>query len=511
MEVRIMPVKAGMLPLKARNVAVFAVLFLMSAIQAQTQSQTNSALGMNLYLPSFEARFSIGFNYDLLRSLTDVSFDNSKGYFGFNVPLEQTLNLKSMSYMVPAFDNILNDTALIKNGEDFKAKAGARQNPNITVRVDVPMMGGVASFSNVQNFYMNFQTILGNPNLFLNYDTSGINFLLRGTVNVPLDLTMSWETMTFAYAFNVNKWAMFALALNRHVFSVDLRGKVDANLLGRYSVDVSQGSGGIAIPPIEGNLDYPSERIRGQIYGYYDADVWSPSLAMKLWRFSMDARFGIKTRAKGELTATYALPFFLDPETFKTTIKFDSVGSFMDPAVRIGLQTNATDSLTYTTQKTSAGKTRQSELEWSMPTGLTFGFDIIKEHLSISYTKLYGDLGLKLDHVSKVTSSLSGDTVAGTKNDSMVLDLGFSIDHIMTLHVAVYTAYLNLGAFAMDMRSASHSNILGRAVPSQIRLGNAALLPILNMGTLLGTRWQVLIDLNILPVPALRSGLVYNF
>jgi hypothetical protein len=183
----------------------------------------------------------------------------------------------------------------------------------------------------------------------------------------------------------------------------------------------------------------------------------------------------------------------------------------MDPAVRIGLQTNATDSLTYTTKKTSGGKTQQSELEWSMPTGLTFGFDIIKEHLSISYTKLYGNLGLKLDHIAKVTSSLSGDTVAGTKNDSMVLDLGFSVDHIMTLHVAVYTAYLNLGAFAMDMRSASHSNILGRAVPSQMRLGNAALLPILNLGTLLGTRWQVLIDLNILPVPALRSGLVYNF
>jgi hypothetical protein len=504
-----------MIPMKARSTVVFFILLFLSTTHAQTNdgTPTNSALGMNLYLPSFEARLSIGFNYDLLRSLTDVSFDNSKGYFGFNVPLEQTLNLKSMSPMVPAFDNILSDTTIIKNGNDFKAKAGARQNPNITVRVDVPMMGGVASFSNVQNFYMNFQTILGNPNLFLNYDTSGINFLLRGTVNVPLDLTMSWETMTFAYAFNVNKWAMFALALNRHVFSVDLRGKVDADLLGRYSVDVSQagGAGGVSIPPIEGTLNYPSERIHGQIYGYYDADVWSPSLAMKLWRFSLDARFGIKTRAKGELSATYALPFFLDPETFQSSVDFGKTSSFNDPNIRIGLQTNATDSLSYTTEKTSGGKTRQSDLEWSMPTGITLGFDIIRDHLSISYTKLYGDLGLKLDHISKVTSSLNGDTVSGSKNDSMVLDMGFSIDHIMTMRISVYTAYLNLGAFAMDMRSAGHSNMLGSKMPSQIKLGNAALLPILNMGTLLGTRWQVLLDLNILPVPALRSGLVYNF
>lgn len=486
---------------------VIAVLLSVPAIRAQT----NNALGYNLYLPTFEARLSLGFNYDLLRSLTDVSFDNSKGFFGFNVPLEQTVNLSSMSYMVPAFDDILNDTSIIRNGDDFKARAGARQNPNISVRVDVPMMGGVASFSNIQNFYMNFQTVLGNPNLFLNYDTTGVNFLLRGTVNVPLDLTMSWETMTFAYAFNVNQWAMFALALNRHVFSVDLRGKVDADLLGRYRVDISQSGSSVSIPPVEREIDYPSERVHGQIYGYYDADVWSPSLAMKLWRFSLDARFGIKAHAKGRLDATYSLPFFIDPETFQSSLDFNNPEVFNDPDVRIGLQTNATDSLTYTTEKTSGGKTRQSDLEWTMPTGLTMGFDIIKDHFSISYTKLFGDLSLKLDHISKVTSSLGSDTVLDSQNDSMVLDLGFSIDQIMVVHLAVYTAYLNFGAFAMDMRSTNHSNILGSKVPSQMRLGDAALLPVLNMGTLLGTRWQVLLDLNILPFPALRSGLVYNF
>jgi len=374
------------------------------------------------------------------------------------------------------------------------------------------MMGGVASFSNIQNFYMNFQTILGNPNLFLNYDTAGINFLLRGTVNVPLDLTMSWETMSFAYAFNVNKWFMLALALNRHVFAVDLRGKVDVDLLGRYSVDPSAaGGGGVAISPVEGNLDYPSDRVHGQIFGYYNADVWSPSLAMKLWRLSVDARFGLTTRAKGSLIATYALPFFLDPETFKPSIDFGDPTSFLDPDVITGLQTNATDSLTYTTGKKSGNKTVQSDLEWTMPTGITMGFDIIRNHLSISYTKLYGNLGLKLDRVSKVTSTLGSDTVTASTNDSLVLDLGFSVDHIMVMRVALYTAYFNLGVFAMDMRSAQHNNILGNAMIKQAKLGDAALLPVLNFGTLLGTRWQVLLDLNILPVPALRTGLVYNF
>jgi hypothetical protein len=483
----------------------------MTIANAQQNSEM-SDLGLNVYLPSFEAQLSIGFNYDLLKSPLDVSFEQPRGFMGFNVPVEQTLDLRSLtSYMDPAIDDMFSDTALIKNGDDFKPRAGARQNPNITVSVDVPMLGGVASFSNIQNFYMNYQTMLGNPNIFLNpnADSQGVNFLLRGTLNVPLDMSMSWETMTFSYAFEFNKWFMAALSLHRHVFSVDLRGKVDADLLGRYKIETAQG-GGVDMT-IEGELDYPSDRILGLVYGYFDAEVWSPSLALKVWRFSLISRFGINTRAKGQLLASYSLPFFIDPETFQNKIDFNDPSIFNDPDFRIGLQTNAVDSVTFTTTNTVDGKTQQSDLEWRMPTGLTMNFDIIRDHFSVTYSKLFGDIGMKLDRIVKVRNTTSGDSTVPVEKDSIVLDLGFKVDHIIMTRVALYHAHLNLGIFGMDFRSGQRENILGGAMMKELKLGDMAMLPVVNLGTVLGTRWQFLVELDLLPLPAVRSGVFYHF
>jgi hypothetical protein len=493
-----------------------SILFCAAMSFGQTGNSQIDDLGLNIYMPSFDAQLSIGFNYDLLKSPLKVSFEQPRGFFGFNVPVEQTVDLKSFtSYMDPAMDDMFNDTALIKNGDDFKPRAGARQNPNITVSVDVPMLGGVASFSNIQNFYLNYQTMLGNPNIFLNPDTDslGVSFLLRGTLNVPLTLSMSWETMTFSYAFQFNKWLMAALSLHRHVFSVDLRGKVDADLLGRYKIDVSQGSdgSGIDIKPIEGELDYPSERVHGLVYGYYDAEVWTPSLAFQAWRFSMIARFGLETRAKGNLVASYSLPFFIDPETFQPKVDFNDAAVFNDPDIRIGLQTNATDSVTYTTTRTADGNKRESDLEWRMPTGFTMNFDLIRDHISVTYTKLFGDIGIKLDRIVKVRNTVEGDTTIPVEKDSLMLDIAFKVDHVIMTRFAFYHAYLSLGIFGMDLRSGERKNILGAAMMKEMKLGDMAMLPVLNLGTVLGTRWQLLCEVDLLPLPAVRSGVFYHF
>jgi hypothetical protein len=502
-----------------RKTRIFIVAIIACCVVTYAQNGKDlEDLGLNIYLPSFEAQLSIGFNYDLLKSPLDVSFEQPRGFFGFNVPIEQTMDLKSFtSYMDPTMDEMFNDTQLIKNGEDFKPRAGARQNPNITVSVDVPMIGGVASFSNIQNFYMNYQTMLGNPNIFLNPDNDslGVSFLLRGTLNVPLTLSMSWETMTFSYAFEFNKWLKAALSLHRHVFSVDLRGKVDADLLGKYKIDVSKSGGsGIDIKPIEGELDYPSERVHGLFYGYYDAEVWSPSIALQAWRFSLITRFGLKTRAKGHLLASYALPFFIDPETFQTGIDFNDAAVFNDPDLRIGLQTNATDSVTYTTTRTVNGKKQESDLEWRMPTGITMNFDIIRDHFSVTYSKIFGDIGMKLDRIVKIRNTLESDTTIPLEKDSLVLDVGFKVDHVIMTRVAFYTAYLNLGIFGMDFRSGQRKNLLGAAMKKQsqeLMIGDMAMLPVLNLGTVLGTRWQLLVEADLLPLPAVRSGVFYHF
>lgn len=503
--------------MRAMKTFAAAVAVCTGIVQA---ANSNSELGniplRNSYLPTFQTSISFGFNYDLLRSPLDVSFDQPQGYFGFNAPIEWVVNVRSLaSALDPQYgkiDDMFNDTSLIRNGRDFKPTAGASQNPNITIRVDMPMLGGVASFSNVQNVYLNYQTLLGNPNLFVNYDTSDassdISFLLRGTLSVPLKLSMNWETMTFSYAFQFSKLLTGAVSLSRHVFSADLRGKIDADILGQYNVVAKQD--GVSSAPISGALDYPSQRIHGTIYGYYDAVAWTPTLALQFWRLSLVSRFGFRTRARGELAATYSVPFFVDPETFKMKYNLGKPETFLNPDFLMGLQTNATDSVAYTTARRSGSGTQQSDLEWRLPTGLTMNFDIIPKHFSVSYTKLFGAIRLKLDRIVKESTTVQGNGTASGKNDSLVLDIGFPVDHVIITHVSLFKAYGNLGIFGLDLQSAGRQHLLSNAMKN-VRLGQLAMLPVLNGGTVLGTRWQVPLEIDILPFPALRSGIVYNF
>jgi hypothetical protein len=92
-----------------------------------------------------------------------------------------------------------------------------------------------------------------------------------------------------------------------------------------------------------------------------------------------------------------------------------------------------------------------------------------------------------------------------------MLDIAFKIDHVIMTRFAFYHAYLSLGIFGMDFRSGDHENILGAAMMKEMKLGNMAMLPALSLGTVLGTRWQLLCEIDLLPLPAVRSGVFYHF
>jgi hypothetical protein len=66
----------------------------------------------------------------------------------------------------------------------------------------------------------------------------------------------------------------------------------------------------------------------------------------------------------------------------------------------------------------------------------------------------------------------------------------------------------------MDLRDGDKTHLLSsefEKLASFTWLGNTAMLPILSAGTRLGTRVQLALDLNILPLPALKTGVVYFF
>ncbi len=454
-------------------------------------------LGASITLPSFEARLSLGFNYDLLKLPTAVSFENPMGYMGINIPLNRSFNIRDMAGQT---DSIFSDTTLFRNGADFQPKAIARQNPNNSVMVTVPMMGGVGSFSYTQNFLLDYETILGNPSISISPELDeGMSFLLRGTINVPLSLSLGWETMSFGYAHRVDRNFSFAFNISRHLFYANLKGRVDMNLLGNYNIHVDS-----AMAPIYGEIDYPSEKVNGYALGAYDAEVWSPSIGAQFWRFSLASRFGFSTKARGSLEARYYLPAFIDPETFEIRYDLSDPDVLMDPDIRDQFLSNAVDSVGYSTE---------NRLHWRIPHAHTLSALVLDRTLavSLSYTKLFGEIEMRLEDILKEQNP------AGTRKnkegvvDSIGVDLGVKVDHVIVLHGNLLGAFLNAGVFAFDLKSGERENILGENMPKGLGMGDAAMIPILNMGAVVGAKIQLKVQLNLLPLPAFKSGLYYHF
>ncbi|KMQ50879.1 hypothetical protein CHISP_2230 [Chitinispirillum alkaliphilum] len=477
-----------------------AILVVFAVFRVGAQGFSEDDFGANITLPSFEARVSLGFNYDMLKPPTDVSFHYPVGFFGTNVPLNQNFNLRNIAGSFDRIsDSVFNDTTLFRNGEDFQPTAVARQNPNNSVIVSVPMLGGVGSFSYTQNFFLEYETILGNPSIFLSSDLDDVDFILRGTVNVPLHLSLGWETMTFGYAYQVDRNFTFAFNLSRHLFFADLRGRIDADLLGTYNIYIDSAMGSV-----HGELDYPSERINGYALGSYDAEVWTPTLGLRFWRFSLTSRFGFSTRARGSFSARYSLPAFIYPETFRMKYDLDDPDVLMDPEVRELFLTNAVDSLGYSTQ---------SRLHWKLPHAHTITLDLLDRavSMSISYTKLFGELEMRLEDIRKEQWAAESGSDREGLVDSLGFDVGVSVDHIIMFHGRYLGAFLNAGVCAIDVRSGERENVLGENVPAKLRMGDAAMLPILNFGSAIGTKIQVLLELNVLPLPAFKTGIYYHF
>ncbi len=479
------------------RIIMLMIVFIACIQMHSSYALSTDSLGAKVNLNDFNAQIGIGFNYDLLKDPTDVSFEYQKAFFGFNLPLKKTVNLRNYTYLEPGIDSIFNDTSLIPNGGEFKPYGSARQYPNTTFSVEVPMLFGVASFSNIQNAFINYQNILGNHDVNVNPQNLGadINFLLRGTINFPLDMTLYWETMTFGYAYRLNKYLMFALNLHRHIFSLNLDGKLDVDMMGKFDVDFG-GSGFNRV------INYPSSKVYGSAYGHFETAVWSPTLAAKAWRFSIVSRFGINTHAKGEFNAKYSIPFFIDPSTFAFKYDFNKIETFNDPLVREGLISNAIDSVSY-----SSGK---ADLIWKMPTALSLSFDVIPKKMTISYSKLFGNVRMSLDKISKEQTPAESGSTRDSTIDSLVIDFGVNVDHMILLQCNMFNSFMNLGVCAFDVESKGETHLIGKSMTS-FKMGESAMLPILNFGTALGTRLQLLLEIDVLPLPALKSGIVYNF
>ena len=118
---------------------------------------------------------------------------------------------------------------------------------------------------------------------------------MRGTISVPVNVSMAWETMTFGYAYRINRYLTMALNLHRHTFVMDLRGKIDVDLLGKLNYKNDDGK--IAI---ERELDHPASKV-SDIPGHYEAEVWSPTIGLRAWEVLSGIQVRIVYQSKRQL------------------------------------------------------------------------------------------------------------------------------------------------------------------------------------------------------------------
>jgi len=362
----------------------------------------------------------------------------------------------------------------------------------------------VATFSNMQNFYLSYMNVLGNPSFYIAPDSAmdGLSFAMRGAVDVLLEMSLSWETMTFGYAYRVNPNIIFAFNLHRHLFVLDVAAQVNVDILGafRFEPVVAGGGADVGGISVEGEINYNAERTRGVARAHYKAETWSPTFGIDLWRFGWTSRFGVDTRVKGEFEAVYSLPFFIDPETF--SIGISDAYALLDGENRSKLLNNAVDSVRYYIEP------QENYLRWRMPHGHTMSFDLVPDKLRISYTKFFGEIGMNLSGIRKeVTTLTEQDTT------EVGFDIGFTVDNIIMLNGHWRNAFFNLGVFGIDFRAGSRDHLLGGALDKAgwVMLGDQAMVPILNLGSAIGSKLQLLLELDILPLPAVKTGIFYYF
>ncbi len=450
-------------------IRVLIFVFFCTCLRGYTLAQDFS-----MDAPSLAAELSVGFNSDFLKDPLNVSYDYPKGYFGFNVPLSYSMNKNIVESITSGLDSTFND--------DFTPSAELRQAVNTSVKVDVPMFGGVGTFSNIQNMYLSYKNTLGAAiDMDSTMESSGqeTSIITTGLVSVPLNMSMGWETMTFGYAYMFNDRLSMAVNLHRHLFDFNLRGRVDVDLLGKVSAEIEGAKTDI---PINYSLN-------NVIKGHYSLTTLTPTFAVKYWRVGLISRFGMKKKATGSLEANYSVPFFIDKHSFEmdeledTEYLSDNIDNFIS---------SKKSRVDYSTDENST-------LDWEMPYSLTLNFDIVPEKLYFSYSKLFGRLHMGL------TSSVNEET-----NDTLDFRFSADIDHFMMLYGEFYHWSFNLGIFSMDFAYNENKDLLS-GVKGLVEFGDGVMMPVLSLGGRVGSKLQLGVELDILPVTALKTGVIYYF
>ncbi|MBL8025331.1 MAG: hypothetical protein JNL74_02910 [Fibrobacteres bacterium] len=441
-----------------------------------------------------QAVLNAGISYDLLRYPTNVSFDYPEGYLSFNIPLDLTTDKYDFSDKLKGSD------------ERFTPTFGARQRLNYAFRVNIPMLKGVITYAQTENVNFDLNMNLGSTvsidtTLSISKTTSDkANLKLAGAVNLPIRYEMGWRTQTFGYAYKPRPDMVFAINLHHHLFEANANGQPNINILGNVTINSE-------LLKKELPINYSEEDVYGQVSGHYKGSAWSPAFGLKWWRFTVTSRIGVTTDVKGHFKMNWQVPFFINPHPKQFGIDNDklvvtklakdtgevNISKLLSDfnELEVNLTNAATDSYSLSTV---------TPAEFVIPSGQTITFEAWKKHLFLSYTFIHG--GVHGD------GAISGFH----KNDTgeIDFDLGFNIQHVTTMNFVFEHAKFTLGAMLLDFYMDDTHNWISSSAGLE-QLGGVPI-PIVHMATNFGvSNARVLLELDLLPIPALKTGFIYYF
>ncbi len=457
-----------------------------------------------------DAKISGAFAYDFLKSPLNRPMDQGQAEAVFNLPV-------NASAQAQKFLSSNSDSSVVMPS----LFARISQDLNAQVDVSAPLWRGVVFFAARENASLSVSGALGDARLNIDTTLSGTGaVLLKGSIQMPLAFNMSWRSLTFGYAFQPTPLVTLALQLHKHEFFARMSGDLRPDLAGRITVSSDAGNTSFLV-------DYPDTKVYGTADGYYQGSAWSPEMGLRIGPVKLVSRMGARLPAQGHMDVTYSVPFFIDPKTFEP--RFTEPDSFLT-------SDNLRRLLNSETAKRSVHI--RDQLILKLPQSHTLSVDLLPERLTLSYTKVFGQVSIHAETPATASKTVGGTvgngasagsgaasgsgvakdssaTAAGSAGDSSTVDsdgfvdLDLFPDQVICLSGKFGWFHGNVGAHTLNISYRQSDHILTGLSPWE--WNGDPWVPILDFGFSWGHPLLFMADFFISPLPAVRTGVSYGF
>jgi hypothetical protein len=439
-----------------------------------------------------DAEISGAFSYDFVKSPLGRPVGEARAQASLNLPV-------NVSAQAQRFLGDVADSAVVV--PDLFARVS--QHLNAHIDVSAPALGGTAFFAARENASLTVSGALGDTRFNVDTALESGSVLLKGSIHLPLVFDVHWRSLTFGYAYRPRPGLSMAFQVHKHFFTARTAGDLRPDLAGRITVSGEGANTSFLV-------EYPDSRVYGVARGDYQGTAWSPEMGLGLGPLRLVSRMGARMRAKGSLDIDYSVPFFIDPETFDA--RFTEPDSFL-----------AADNLGRLLNGETGRKTMRvrEDLVLTLPQSHTISLHLLRERLSLSYTRVFGRVGIQgagglageegTDDGGKDGNGGNG----GRSGDSALTTMGEVVDfHLFPNHVMLLAADFgwfrgSLGVHTLNIRYGGRRDVLSGLSP--LELGGDPLVPILNFGFTWGRPLVFSADFHVSPLPALRTGVAYGF